>query len=246
MNRIIKNKYLFLAFTLALAVTIPHNVYAMHIGEGYLPLNWNIFYYVLVIPFLIVSVKTLRKYAKKGHDIKMLLGLLAAFVFIMSALKLPSVTGSSSHPTGVGIGAIILGPMIMPVISLIVLLFQAILLAHGGLTTLGANLFSMGIVGPLVSYGVYRLLRNKNKTAAVWVGVALGDLATYLVTSIQLALAFPSPEGGVVVSFVKFAGIFAITQIPLAIVEGGISVVLFDYIKKHCTRELKEIGGELI
>ncbi len=30
-------------------------------------------------------------------------------------------------------------------------------LAHGGLTTLGANTFSMAIAGPFVSYGVYKL-----------------------------------------------------------------------------------------
>ena len=39
----------------------------------------------------------------------------------------------------------------------IVLLFQALLLAHGGITTLGANAFSMAIVGPWVAWGVWRL-----------------------------------------------------------------------------------------
>lgn len=41
----------------------------------------------------------------------------------------------------------------------IVLLFQALLLAHGGLTTLGANTVSMGIVGPLaISEGILTVL----------------------------------------------------------------------------------------
>ena len=67
---------------------------------------------------------------------------------MLSALKIPSVTGSCSHPTGTGLGAVLFGPGVMTVLGTIVLLFQALLLAHGGLTTLGANVFSMAIVGP--------------------------------------------------------------------------------------------------
>ena len=81
----------------------------------------------------------------------MLLGVSAAFSFLLSAMKLPSVTGSCSHPTGVGLGALLFGPLAMVPVSFVVLLFQALLLAHGGLTTLGANLFSMGIAGPLMA-----------------------------------------------------------------------------------------------
>jgi cobalt/nickel transport system permease protein len=50
----------------------------------------------------------------------------------------------------------------MSLIGCIVLLFQAVLLAHGGLTTLGANTFSMAVVGPFVAFGVYKLI-NKLK-----------------------------------------------------------------------------------
>ena len=46
----------------------------------------------------------------------------------------------------------------MSLLGIIVLLFQALLLAHGGLTTLGANTFSMAIAGPFVSFGIYKLL----------------------------------------------------------------------------------------
>ena len=40
-------------------------------------------------------------------DLKMLLGLVAAYAFILSAMKIPSVSGSCSHPTGTGLSAII-------------------------------------------------------------------------------------------------------------------------------------------
>lgn len=126
-------------------------------------------------------------------------------------------------------------------IGLVVLLFQAILLAHGGLTTLGANIFSMAIVGPFVAYGIFRLARWLGASLAVGVFLAacLGDLATYVTTSVQLALAFPDPAGGFMASFAKFAGIFAVTQIPLAISEGLLTVLIFNALARFNPAELR-------
>lgn len=62
--------------------------------------------------------------------------------------------------TGTGLGAILFGPASVSVLGVIVLLFQALLLAHGGLTTLGANTFSMAIAGPVVSFGIYKLCQK--------------------------------------------------------------------------------------
>ena len=125
---------------------------------------------------------------------RLLLGAAGAFTFVMSAVKLPSVTGSSSHPTGTGVGAIIFRPPVMALPGTIVLLFQALLLAHGGITTLGANVVSMAVVGPWVGYGLFRLLAAAPFVVRVFVGVAMANLATYVTTATQLALAYP--EGG--------------------------------------------------
>ncbi len=118
--------------------------------------------------------------------------------------------------TGTGLGAILFGPAAVSILGIIVLLFQAILLAHGGLTTLGANTFSMAVAGPLVSFGIYKLLSKTkiNRKVNIFLAAALGDLFTYCVTSVQLAMANPSAEGGVGASIVKFLGVFAPTQLP--------------------------------
>lgn len=208
---------------------------AMHIMEGYLPGKWAIIWGVACIPFLIVGIKNLDKVMKGNTDAKVLLGLAGGFVFVLSALKIPSVTGSCSHPTGVGLGAILFGPTIMTVVGAIVLLFQALLLAHGGLTTIGANIFSMAIVGPLVSYGIYISLKNKNinRGFVVFLAAALGDLLTYVVTATQLAIAFPDPVSGLIGSLVSFLTVFAVTQIPLAIVEGIITVIVYNFLVEY-------------
>lgn len=233
----------YLSFSLlALLVLVPSISYGMHIMEGFLPLGWAIFWALVSLPFLVVGLKRLNQAVKDSPDSKLLLGLVGGFVFVLSALKIPSVTGSCSHPTGVGLGTILFGPTVMTVISTIVLLFQALLLAHGGITTLGANVFSMGVLGPIVSYGIYRGLRNRvNIKIVVFLAASLGNLVTYVTTSIQLALAFPDAVGGIAASLVKFLSVFAITQIPLAIVEGLLTVIVYNLLVEYKNKGVLQI-----
>jgi len=143
-----------------LLILTPSVVYAMHIMEGFLPLKWCIFWDVLSLPFVLYGLFSINKLVKANPKMKMLLAFAGAFIFVVSALKIPSVTGSCSHPTGCGLGAILFGPTAVAVLGLICLIFQALLLAHGGITTLGANTFSMAIVGPFVSYLIYKGTRK--------------------------------------------------------------------------------------
>jgi cobalt/nickel transport system permease protein len=69
----------------------------------------------------------------------------------------------------------------------------------------------------------------------------LGDLATYVTTSAQLALAFPDVAGGMTVSFMKFAGIFALTQVPIAISEGLLTVLVVNAMVRFNARELRAL-----
>jgi cobalt/nickel transport system permease protein len=204
----------------------------MHIMEGFLPSPWWQLWFIISAPFLIIGLYQLKRLFNEKRDTIPLLAVAGAFVFVLSSLKLPSVTGSCSHPTGTGLGAILFGPFVTSILGLIVLIYQALFLAHGGLTTLGANVFSMGIAGPLLAYGIYRggMKIGLNIWVTVFLAAALADLFTYVVTSFQLALAFPAASGGIWASFLAFGTIFAITQIPLAIVEGVIIALVFKYI----------------
>ncbi|TYR80926.1 energy-coupling factor ABC transporter permease [Priestia megaterium] len=213
----------------------------MHIMEGFLPIEWAIFWWGLTLPSLIIGFRSIKKKVKENPELKMMLGLSGAFAFVLSALKIPSVTGSCSHPTGVGLGTVLFGPAAMSVVGFIVLLFQSLLLAHGGLTTLGANAFSMAVVGPIIAYLVYKGSKKLgfSFSISVFLAAMLGDLGTYVVTSFQLALAFPTEVGGMMSSFTKFSGIFAFTQIPLAISEGLLTVIVMNVLTKYNVKELK-------
>jgi cobalt/nickel transport system permease protein len=204
----------------------------MHIMEGFLPWQWCIVWWLVALPCLAYGVRHLKRVMEADREALPLLGVTGGFIFILSSLKLPSVTGSSSHPTGTGLSAICFGPWITSVICAIVLLFQALFLAHGGLSVLGANIVSMGIVGPCIGYAVYRLLKDTsvNIYLTVFLATGLADIFTYVTTSVELALAYPAETGGFATSFIGFMMIFAITQIPLAIVEGVVLALVFKYI----------------
>lgn len=224
---------------------------AMHIMEGYLPVKYCVAWGVICLPFLVAGFFSIRKTLTEHRKTLLILAMMGAYAFVLSALKIPSVTGSSSHPTGTGLGAILFGPSAMSILGIIVLLFQALLLAHGGLTTLGANTFSMAIAGPFLSFGIYTLCKKLklSKQVGVFLACCLGDLFTYCVTAFQLALAYPSEVGGIGASMGKFMGIFAVTQIPLAIIEGLVSVVVIMGLESFAKTELKELkylkGGSL-
>lgn len=220
----------------------------MHIMEGFLPWQWCVLWYVLAIPVVVYGIIKIKKVTDEHPESKPILAVAGAFMFVLSSLKLPSVTGSCSHPTGNGLGAVLFGPAVVSVLCVIVLLFQALLLGHGGLTTLGANTFSMGIIGPLAAWLIYKGWQkvgwSKKVGGSVLVGIFFAaffaDILTYVTTAIQLSLAFPIPTFEE--AMIKFMGIYAFTQLPLAVLEGILTVVIFDYIMKLRPDVLDKLG----
>ncbi len=242
-----QKKMIFALAVVSVIMSYTPKAYAMHIMEGYLSPAFCIAWGALSIPFLVTGYLSIKMKLKESRKNITLLAMAGAFIFVISSLKIPSVTGSCSHMTGTGLGAILFGPAAVSILGIIVLLFQAILLAHGGLTTLGANTFSMAIAGPFLSYGIYKLCTKLkvNRMVSVFLAAFLGDLFTYCITSFQLALAYPSEEGGVMASAGKFLGVFAPTQLPLAILEGILTVLIMIALKTYASQELKLINLDL-
>lgn len=192
----------------------------MHISEGFLPLAHSALWTAAAAPFVLDSARHVRRISSGQRRFE--LAAAGGILLLLTALKIPSVAGSSSHPTGIALAAILFGPRAVPVLCVVVLVLQALVLAHGGLTTLGANLFSLGIAGAFVASWLYRGLKAVGIPVygACWAAAAVSSVAVYGVTSLQLALAFPDPGSGVSGAAMKFAAVFAWTQIPIAITEG--------------------------
>ncbi len=210
--------------TLMISQTVP-DAYAMHIADGIIPGSWAALWYALALPFLALGLRRLQKLAAADFGMKPLVGLIAAIVFIISCMPVPvPFVGTCSHPCGTGIAAILLGPLVAVPVAVAALLLQALFLAHGGLSTLGANVLAMGIVGSFASYGTFRLARHFGVGLSV-AGFCAGltaDWATYLATSAELALGLQGSE-----SFSSLFGTIALafipTQLPLGIVEGAMT-----------------------
>lgn len=239
-----KQKNMAVLIVVCLLFSIMPTVNAMHIMEGYLSPGYCIAWGILCFPFLVMGYLNIKRKLKENKRNITLYAMAGAFIFVISSLKIPSVTGSCSHMTGTGLGAILFGPMAVSILGIIVLVFQAILLAHGGLMTLGANTFSMAIAGPLLSFGIYKLCQKLkiNRRVSVFLAACLGDLFTYCITSVQLAIAYPSMKGGVLASIGKFLGVFAPTQLPLAVLEGILTVLIMMALETYAKPELMLAG----
>ncbi|MDO4761006.1 MAG: energy-coupling factor ABC transporter permease [Corynebacterium sp.] len=214
----------------------------MHIAEGFLPVSHAVAWTAAAAPFVIHGALRVNRQIKQQPETGMLLGAAGAFTFVLSALKIPSVTGSSSHPTGTGLGAVLFKPPVMAFVGTIVLLFQALLLAHGGITTLGANAFSMAIIGPWVGYGAWKLIRSLGGSfdVGIFCAAVFADFSTYVVTAFQLSLAHHANGFGHALS--TFLALYAPTQVPLAIVEALVTVLIARTLRRVATSDLITLG----
>jgi cobalt/nickel transport system permease protein len=200
----------------------------VHIAEGYLPVAHATAWTLAASPFVYWSYRSLDL-GSASRQRRLMLAASAGFLFALTALKFPSVAGSSSHPTGIVLGTLLLGMRAMPLLACLVLVFQAFLLAHGGLTTLGANVFSLGVVGPVVVAAIKSAwpLAGKASGAALVLATVAGSLATYTTTSLQLAVAFPDASGGVLASLERFLTIFGVAQAPVAVIEAIVTLMVW-------------------
>ena len=205
----------------------------MHISEGILPPTVAAVTYLMAAPFVAKGVADVKKKVDEDPKVMPLVGLVSAAVFVVSVMPLPAPTGTSAHPTAIAIAAIILGPFGAAFITAIVLALQALLLAHGGITTLGANVFNMGALSAFTAYAIYRLFRNSG--LPLWVGLVLaggiGDIVTYFGTSVTMGVALGGAQ------WVGFSlGVFAAflpMQVVLVPLDALFTLGLFNFIRER-------------
>ncbi|HEY9247413.1 MAG TPA: energy-coupling factor ABC transporter permease [Candidatus Methanoperedens sp.] len=193
--------------------------------------RWILFWFAISAIFIAAGLRKINKHINTDPAYLPKISLVGAVVLVISVWHIPvPVTGSSSHPAGTPLASMIIGPSATVVITSIVLFFQAFM-AHGGITTIGANTFSMGVAGAFGGYLVYRLLKD---ISPLWfsAGIAglVGSILTYLTTALQLALSL---NPGNVLYFWKlyFFG-FIPAQLPMAIAELAFTGYAIDYISR--------------
>jgi cobalt/nickel transport system permease protein len=179
----------------------------------------------MAAPFVAYGLYRLRKLSAVDLSFKPLVGLMAAVVFIISCMPIPVPTaGTCSHPCGTGISGILVGPVISILITAVALLMQALFLAHGGLSTWGADIVSMGVMGSFTGFLTFKALRSMKINMAVsgFVAGLLSDWATYFTTSVALAAGIKG-DSPFMPLFWKILIAFIPTQLPLGILEGAMT-----------------------
>jgi cobalt/nickel transport system permease protein len=220
------------------------NAHAMHISEGILPFNWAALWFALAVPFIAYGIIRLKKISKTDLSVKPLVGLMAAVVFVISCMPIPVPTaGTCSHPGGTAIPAILVGPSISVLVTAVALLIQALFLAHGGLSTSGADIVSMGVMGAFTGYAVFKLLRKFNVPLAISAFFAglLSDWAIYITTSVELAAGIRG-DTAFIPLFTKILIAFVPTQLPIGILEGVMTAGMVSLLFKRRADLLVKLG----
>ncbi|MDD4748887.1 MAG: cobalt transporter CbiM [Methanosarcinaceae archaeon] len=179
----------------------------MHIPDAYIPLDQAIVYWIIALPFIIISMKWAKN---ELEEMKVpILAALAAGIFAIQALNIPIGMGTSGHMVGATLVAIVFAsPWAGVLVLTLVLLVQGFGFADGGITTLGANILNMGVISGFVGYYTYTTLRrNFSQSLAAFGGAWLGLFVSAIVCAVQMALAgtFPLVPG------LKAMGLFHLT-----------------------------------
>lgn len=198
----------------------------MHLAEGVLPLAQAGGWSVLATGALVWSVRGESHTPQESFSVVMAGATSILFAATLMPLPVP-VVGATSHICLTPILGLILGIRRIVWPTFFVLLLQAIFFAHGGLTSLGANTLTLGLVGPLVAASLWRCMQKMGLRSGIGLAIScsLGSLSVYLADAGLLAWALKdlsSPGTTFTGALLGFAPI----QVPLAVLEGVVSIGL--------------------
>jgi cobalt/nickel transport system permease protein len=200
----------------------------VHIPDGILPAPICVAGYAIAGGATWVALRQINKTSDPREEVPKA-ALLAAAFFVGSSISLP-LPPASVHLVLNGLLGALLGWYAWPAI-LIGLLLQAVLLGHGGLTTLGVDAVMMGIPAliagwifqlrhrlgqqfkPKLSLGLFSFLAG-----ALGVGLAAIVFFSLIIFTIPAEIDQGLEQG--------FLTALMIAHIPLIFLEGGFTVLL--------------------
>lgn len=163
----------------------------MHIPENYLSPSTCGVMTAAMIPVWYKCCKNIKE--NVSEEKLPMIGVGAAFSFVVMMFNIPIVGGSSGHAIGGTLLAILLGPDAACIAVSVALLIQAVLFGDGGILAFGANCFNMAFVLPFVGYYLYRLLSrnakgNSSKLFAAFVSSYIAINIAALCASIEFGI----------------------------------------------------------
>ncbi|KUO40848.1 MAG: cobalamin biosynthesis protein CbiM [Hadesarchaea archaeon DG-33] len=200
----------------------------MHIPDGFLSVA--VWASLWVVAMLILVVAVWRTNKKLGDRHVPLLGVLAAFIFAAQMLNVPVAGGTSGHMLGGVLIAVFVGPLAGSIVMGSIFGVQAIFFQDGGITTMGANIINMGLIGTILGYFIYQSVKKVVKGdrgmiigagVAAWIAVVLASAAC----AFELAASGTSPLG---IALPAMVGIHVI----IGIIEAAITIAVISFVLK--------------
>ena len=211
----------------------------MHLAEGVLPLPHASLCWLGATAALAWSLRgeryTATNLVEHEESYRLLRAASTSLLFAVTLFPMPvPVAGATSHICLTPCMALLLGPRRVVPPTFFVLLLQALFFAHGGITTLGANTLTLGLVGPVCAMVTWRGCRWAGSSVpwAVAVACGMGDIAVYLTDAALVAWALAEVSPPQVTAWLVVGG-FAPVQLPLAVLEGVTSAALVRMLGKR-------------
>jgi cobalt/nickel transport system permease protein len=204
----------------------------MHIPDGFIPLWQCAIYYIIAGVFLFFAFRWSRNNLNEKNI--PLIAILAAGIFAIMSINIPVPFGSSGHMVGAAMVAIIfMSPWAGVICIAMVLLVQALFFGDGGVTTYGANVINMGVIGSFVGFYVWQALKhprlggllNLGKYWSIGVAAWIAIFLAACITALELWLAGTFPLG---LGLIYMGGYHAM----IGILEAIITVIVISTLAK--------------
>ncbi len=223
----------------------------MHIPDNYLSPVTCAVMAAAMVPVWTVSIKKVK--AEITAAKMPMLGVAAAFSFLMMMFNIPLPGGTTGHAVGGIFIAVLLGPFAACISVTVALLIQAFLFGDGGILAFGANCFNMAFVLPFFGYAVYKFIKNRFKgEKGEYIGMAVGayfglNLAA-LITAIEFGiqpLLFKNAAGQPLYCPYPLSVAIPAMMLPHLLVAGFVEVAftvgLYTFIKKASPEIINEV-----
>lgn len=211
----------------------------MHIPENYLNPATCTAMFAAMFPVWKLSIDRVKVEVKKRPATIPMIGIGAAFSFLIMMFNFPLPGGTTAHAVGGGLLAFLIGPYAACLSVSLALFLQAFLFGDGGILALGANTFNMAFLMPFVSYGIYLLFaKRKHDYLGSALGSYLGIIAAAFGVSLELGLQpFLSHTASGVPNYFPYGVQITVpvmvgSHLIVGIVEAIITVCVYSFIKK--------------
>ncbi|MCP4131755.1 MAG: energy-coupling factor ABC transporter permease [bacterium] len=210
----------------------------MHISEGIITGVPALAYTGVSLGLVGVGAKKMKGFVKENPEKKTMLGMAGAFIFFLSLVPIPAFTGTTTHPCGSPLIGILLGPWIGIALTGLSLLLQAAFFAHGGFSTWGANVITLGIGGAFFGWLAFRVARRSGLSliTSAAIGGLIGDVMTYVFAGLSLGAVLstgPTPRFSFLGYLFAIYAAYLPTQLPIALGEMFLTGYIIHFIYKQ-------------